>query len=298
MAVSGCGLDAVAQLASCGGQHQGQVCEKNSYGRQLARVHAPQYHETLLSRIYIGKTDSGPTYVPALEALESMLGFTPQQRARTILRSDAGFGSDANVNRALETGWQVLAKGKGGKRPQAFARGVAEDAWHKVSDSRWVAPAPAPPVYVRPTQHLVLRWLTPTQQIKFSTVVCSVTEWTQAEILWHYDDRGACETEIQADKMGLRLERRRKKHLAAQEALVLLVDLAHNVLAWTRLWMALPAPLAGFGALRLVEDVLAIPGRLIFQHNRLVEVQLSQSHPYAPVVADGLRRLLARFGHP
>lgn len=214
------------------------------------------------------------------------------------MRSDSGFGSDANVNRALQGGWQVLAKGKGDKRPQSCAQRVADETWQDLGNGRWAAPAPAPPVYVRPTQHLVLRWLNQTQQTKVSTVVCSVTEWTQTEIIRRYDDRGACETEIQADKMGLKLERRRKKHLAAQEALVLLVDLAHNLLAWTRLWMELPVPLASFGTLRLVEDVLCMPGRLIFSQNQLTEVQLSQSHPYANAVADGLQHLLARFGHP
>lgn len=212
------------------------------------------------------------------------------------MRSDSG--SDANVNRVLQGGWQVLAKGKGDKRPQSCAQRVADETWQDLGNGRWVAPAPAPPVYVRPTQYLVLRWLNQTQQTKVSTVVCPVTEWTQTEIIRRYDDRGACETEIQADKMGLKLERRRKKHLAAQEALVLLVDLAHNLLAWTRLWMELPAPLASFGTLRLVEDVLCMPGRLIFSQNQLTEVQLSQSHPYANAVADGLQHLLARFGHP
>lgn len=212
------------------------------------------------------------------------------------MRSDSG--SDANVNRVLQGGWQVLAKGKGDKRPQSCAQRVADETWQDLGNGRWVAPAPAPPVYVRPTQYLVLRWLNQTQQTKVSTVVCPVTEWTQTEIIRRYDDRGACETEIQADKMGLKLERRRKKHLAAQEALVLLVDLAHNLLAWTRLWMELPVPLASFGTLRLVEDVLCMPGRLIFSQNQLTEVQLSQSHPYANAVADGLQHLLARFGHP
>ncbi|MEZ4768578.1 MAG: hypothetical protein R2844_09145 [Caldilineales bacterium] len=92
-----------------------------------------------MSRIYIGKTDSGPTYIPALEAIENTLGFTPEQRAKTILRSDSGFGSDANVNRALQGGWQVLAKGKGGKRPQSYARRVADEAWQDLGNSRWVA---------------------------------------------------------------------------------------------------------------------------------------------------------------
>lgn len=192
----------------------------------------------------------------------------------------------------------MLAKGKGGKRPKAFAQRVADNAWEDLGNQRWVAPVPTPPVYVRPTQHLVLRWLTPSQQTKFSTVVCSILEWTPAEIIRHYDDRGAGETEIQADKMGLRLEQRRKKHLAAQEALVLLVDLAHNLLAWARRWMALPAPFASFGALRLVEDVFCMPGRLIFNQNQLVEVQLSRSHPYAATMASGLQHLLAHFGQP
>jgi hypothetical protein len=51
-------------------------------------------------------------------------------------------------------------------------------------------------------------------------------------VIAYYDARGACETEIQADKGGLLLSRRRKKVLAAQETLVLLTDLAHNLLAW------------------------------------------------------------------
>lgn len=298
MALSGHRLDAIAYLEACRSQHERQVREKNSYGRQLARVHAPQYQETLLSRIYPGKMDSGPAYIPILEEINSSLGFTAEQKAKTLLRSDAGFGSDANTNRALEAGWQVLAKGKGGRRPQAYARRIADKAWQDLGNNRWVASAPTPPVYVRPTTYVVLRWLTATGELKFSTVACSVTEWSVSELIGHYDDRGACETEIQADKVGLRMERRRKKHLAAQEALVLLTDLAHNLLAWTPVWMALPAPLTSFGTLRLVEDVLCLPGRLIFSQDRLVEVQLSELHPHAEAVADGLQHLLTHFGNP
>jgi hypothetical protein len=69
-----------------------------------------------------------------------------------------------------------------------------------------------------------------------------------------YDQRGACETQIQADKGGLKLTQRRKQCLPAQEALVLLTDLAHNLLAWTVHWMALEPPLAAFGTTRLIED--------------------------------------------
>ena len=57
-------------------------------------------------------------------------------------------------------------------------------------------------------------------------------------------------------------------------------------------------PLTEFGPTRLIEDTLTIPGHLIFDGERLVEVQLNELHPHAAQVALGLERLLAHFGHP
>lgn len=252
----------------------------------------------MLSQVYPGKQDSGPAYIPILEALSHFLSFSPTQKQRTILRSDAGFGSDANVNHALSAEWQVLAKGKGGRRPQAYARQIEDRAWLDLGHNRRVASALSPPSYVRPTQHLLLQWQTETGLIKFSTLVCSILDWSLAEVIAHYDDRGSCETEIQADKMGLKLEQRRKKHLAAQEMLVLLTDLAHNLLAWSVRWMFPDGPLAHFGPLRFTQDVLCLPGRLYFHQGRLVEVNLNALHPHASTVAEGLQRLLTHFGYP
>lgn len=280
------------------GSTKGKFGQKGQYGRQLARVHAPQYHETLFSRVYPGKQESSPAYVPTLAALETFLDLTPDQKQRTVLRSDAGFGSDANVNHALTAQWQVLTKNKGGRRPQAFAKQVTAEDWQSLRSDRWVAQAVAPPTYARPTQCLVLRWLTPSGLVKYAIVLCSITSWSMGETVAHYDDRGSCETEIQADKGGLKMERRRKKRLAAQEALVLLTDIAHNLLAWVPQWMFPEEPLAEFGTTRLVEDVLHLPGRLFFHNERLSEVQLNQLHPHAEAVAAGLERLLDHFGYP
>ena len=99
-------------------------------------------------------------------------------------------------------------------------------------------------------------------------------------------------------RTGLKLCKRRKKRLAAQEALVLLTDVAHNTLAWVSLWMFPDGPLDAFGTTRLIEDVLAIPGHLIFDGERLVEVQLNKLHPYAAQTATGLERLLDHLVHP
>lgn len=259
-------------------------------------MHVPQYRETLFSQVYPGKQDSGPTYIPILAALNTRFGFTSAQKACIALRSDAGFGSDGNVNQALESSWHVLAKGKGGRRPTAYARQIPQDAWQLIGHNRWVAEAVDPVLYIRPTQHFVLRWLTESQGMKYSTVVSSLLQYSAAETIALYDRRGQCETEIQADKGGLKLERRRKKRLMAQEALVLLTDVAHNLLTWTRDWMfPAPSPLVSLGTTRLIDDVLCLPGHLEFHNDRLVEIQLNQRHPYAAQVAVGLARLLDHF---
>jgi hypothetical protein len=264
----------------------------------LARVQAPQYHETLFSQIYPGNQESSPTYLPVVQAVQNFLALTPAQRQRVILRTDAGFGSDANINHVLTEHWQVVTKNKGGRRPQAFARQIVATDWYDLGHERWVAPAVHPVTYVRPTQSLVLCWRAAHAQLKYAVVVCSIQDWLPHEVIAYYDDRGACETEIQADKQGLQLEHRRKKRLAAQEMLVLLTDVAHNLLAWTHRWMFPHGALAQYGPLRLTADVLCLPGRLIFERERLIEVQLNELHPHAADVAEAIPSLLSYFGYP
>lgn len=203
------------------------------------------------------------------------------------------------MNSALQADWQVLTKSSGGRRPAALARQVADEAWLELRpNDRWVACVEAPVTFVQPVQWLALRWRTQRSELKQAVVVCSVEAWSPAEVIQHYDARGACETEIRSDKSGLQLDRRRKKVWEAQEALILLTDLAHNLLAWASQWMFPTGPLASFGTTQLIQDVLMLPGRLIFQEQRLVEVQLNTRHPYAAEVASGLERLLDHFDYP
>jgi Transposase DDE domain group 1 len=253
----------------------------------------------LFSRLYPGNQESHTTYIPVVQALSTFLGLSDAHKARTILRSDAGFGSDSNVNTALRDHWQVVTKSSGGRRPAAVIRHIPDTAWLELRhDDRWVAVAPAPVELVRPVQWLALRWRNSRRDIKQALVICSVESWSSAEIIHYYDDRGACETEIQADKGGLQMARRRKKIAAAQEVLILLTDLAHNLLAWMTPWMFPSGPLAQIGPTQMVQDVLSMPGRLIFERQQLVEVQLNRLHPYATEVAAGLVRLLDHFGYP
>ena len=109
-----------------------------------------------------------------------------------------------------------------------------------------------------------------------------------------YDSRGAVEVEIKEDKVGLQLVKRRKHHWHAQAAWVILTDMAHNLLTWTHPWMLAGSSFETFGDLRLVQDVLSIPGYVEFggaKGDKLVKVALQESHPYASEVARCLNSL-------
>lgn len=249
--------------------------------------------------MFSGNTASLTAYIPVLQLLAGFLNFSPEQRQRTILRSDSGFGCDQNVDFALDEDWQVLTKGYAARRTGSLARKAAEADWIRVGQERWVTLAPQAPAYLRPVQYLLLRWRTEKGDLKHATVICSILEWSWSQVIQGYDDRGACETEIQADKSGLKICKRRKKCLSAQEALILLSDVAHNLIAWTKQWMQLPKPLAAYGAVRMTEDFFAVPGRLIFDdQGRLREAQLNRLYPHVDEIADGLRLLLEHFGKP
>jgi hypothetical protein len=270
---------------------------RNTYGRQLVRVSAPAYHETLLSVLYPGSQHGTATFKPSVRAVQGMLELSREQRRQTVLRVDAGLGTGANINWALTQDYQILAKGYNGKRADAFARRIPAEAWHPLRSDRWVAIVPNAPRYARRTQTLLLRWQTQ-KGMQYATLVHSLLDQDWRAIPALYDGRGAAEVEIKMDKAGLLLPKRRKKSLAAQEALILLTDIAHNTLAWTREWMFTESRFAALGPFALVNEVLPIPGEVVLKGGKLQMVALRESHPYAAEMAVCLTNLLAHFGNP
>lgn len=258
---------------------------------------APQYHETLLSLLYPGHQTSNLSLRPTVEAVEQLLHILDRPHRRHILvRLDAGFGTDANINWLLHRGYHVLTKGYSGKRAAAVARHVRR--WQQLDTYKWIAPAPSPLArrYYRRTQTSVLRWQNDkTKRFKHALLICSVGDRDLVQISHVYDERAGIENEIKADKAGLLLSRRRKQHWNAQETLVLVTDLAHNILAWTRrFWAAEPA-IGNVGIYFIVNEILPIPGKLNFNGDQLVKVRLQASHPLAKPVLAGLSRLLVEF---
>jgi len=273
--------------------------EKNSYGRQLVRASAPTYHETLFSMLYPGGQSGPAIFKPAVRALQTQFEWSRDQRRQIVWRTDSGLGTDANINWALTHDYQVLMKGYNGKRAAALARRVAARDWYEVGSEKWVARAANAPRYARRTQTLLLRWRTPkVKKLKYATLVHSLLEHDWQSLPAVYDDRGAMEGEIKADKFGLLLPRRRKRLFAAQEALILLTDVAHNLATWTQDWMFEGSRFAGYGPVALVNDVFCVPGEVISKGGKLQMVALRESHPYAADLAICLAKLLAHFGNP
>jgi hypothetical protein len=111
-----------------------------------------------------------------------------------------------------------------------------------------------------------------------------------------YDKRGgAIEIEIKEDKQGFGMVKRQKRRAEAQDMLVLLSQLAHNVLMWARNWLTETAPkLARFGILRLVRDLLSVSGMIeLNQRNSSIKrIIVNRAAPLACGFLNALRALL------
>ena len=211
-------------------------------------------------------------------AVESVFEFTPAQRKLVGWRLDGGFGGDDNLNWVLARDYQVMAKGAAPRRAQKLGRQVTR--WDQMDETCWLAWVPTPVEFVRPVHTLVKRRLV-NGQFRYSYYYGTPNLPSKRDFMRLYNQRGADETEFRADKSGLFLSERRKHRMLAQESLVLLTDLAHNLLADFH-HRALPgSPFAGYGPKRIVRDLFAIPGRLYFEAGELKRIELLVSHPYA-----------------
>lgn len=111
-----------------------------------------------------------------------------------------------------------------------------------------------------------------------------------------YDQRGGgVETSFKGDKQGLGLSKRRKKRFEAQQMVMFLGSLAHNVVVWVQRWLAAPAsPLQHYGPMRMVRDVCQISGFLVPDAlGDIRQIVLNQNAPLARILLLPLQTLLA-----
>jgi len=247
--------------------------------------------------LYPGNQTSEKSLFKTIEQVETLLQRKDRHPRRGVLiRLDAGFGNDQNINWLLHRGYQVLSKHKSSKRASLIASQI--DEWYPLDDRKWIAEVPKSLChrYYRHTQTSVLCWYNPkSDAFKHALLICSLLDLDLFQISHLYDERASMENEIKADKGGLLLPKRRKKQLEAQEALVLLTDLAHNILAWSRDFWALEPKIGDPVIYGIVNKIMPIPGKLTFQDGELVKARLQATHPLAKPVVSCLSRLLRDF---
>lgn len=109
-----------------------------------------------------------------------------------------------------------------------------------------------------------------------------------------YDQRGGgVETSFKEGKQGLGMTTRTKKRFEAQQLLMLLGSLAHNVIVWARRWLNVPQ-LQHYGLLRMVRDVFHVSGFLSCDSTgHLVQLVLNQEASLARCLIKPLKKRLA-----
>ncbi len=293
--------------------------QRRRRGRQLGRVLAALYQEVVVDRLFAGNVQLRAALQPLVLATEQVLELGEARRRRTILRIDAGAGGVADINWVLRRGYQVVAK----DCSTARARRLAESVTTWFADPRQadrqvgVVTIPAPEYDTEVYQPTITRVAVRCRQASgdwgVGVVISSLPVAAALQLSGHdparaddpaavalayaylYDLRsGGVETAFKGDKQGLGLTKRNKKRFAAQQILVALTQLAHNVLIWARRWLAARAPrVRAFGIKRLVRDVFGVHGTVESGGGQVLAVTLNQVDPLAPYLLAALRAMAA-----
>lgn len=287
--------------------------QRNRRGRQLGRVLASQYDEVVVDRLFEGTVQLNRALIPLMQAAERTLQLDAAKRARTIVRVDAGGGSVDDINWLLSRGYQLIIKDYSTPRATRLAQSVAWWATDTKVDGRqvgWVQTGATD--YVRSVRRIALRsrkanghWgvgvlivtLDPAEVLALMPPTAGPNSTPTGVLLAYaafYDQRGgAAETSFKGDKQGLGITKRAKKRFAAQQIVMLLGSLAHNVIVWARGWLATPK-LMHFGMLRMVRDVFHLSGFLVRDASgSLTQIVLNQAAPLASSLREPLLLLLA-----
>jgi hypothetical protein len=273
--------------------------ERNATGRQLVRVSTPNYDEIVFQKLYPGNTNSCEVLKQTLTEVERILGLDRAERRRTLVRLDGGFGTDENINWLIWRGYEFVAKGYGGTRAGKLAKSVPEEGWRQgpTEGQQLGVPALAPRYPRKKTKTIVRRWFDGKGKVHKDYLVTTLVELSASQIAKLYDGRGGMEVDIKGDKRGLGIEKRRKKSFHAQEALVLLAQLAHNLIVWFKRWFLGGTAAAKLGMERLVREVMAMPAEArVRSTSKKLRLKLPELHPWAKAVAQGLRARTPRDG--
>ena len=302
------------------GSKKGYIAKRqNTYTRQLARWVCGDTQEIFSQELYAGDTRSDAVFKPMLGKLETVFRLdTVEKRGRVRLRFDAGFGTDANINYALWRGYPLIGKMYASRRIQKLVATVEE--WVSVPTRKGIKGREAgwvkqPHRYARRTVQVAVR--TPKKDGTWSYAVLVSTDTTAAlgDLVLEYDRRsGAPESSFSQDYQALSLRKYRKAGFIAQQVLLLLAELAHNLMIWMKTWFteAVETPenateptqnahrktremLQSRGLKRLRRDILAIPGKVCFNGEKVVGIRINPLYPMITHVSTACKALFQQY---
>jgi hypothetical protein len=229
--------------------------------------------------LFAGNRNTVECLQPAVLAVETALELDPSQRQRTVYRLDGGAGTDDKLDWLLNRDYHVIAKGFSGRRAQALAQRVQR--WDRYGSDAWLGRVASPVDFGRPVRLVVKKWQL-NQAWKHSYFLTTLPLSSNTALLQLYNLRGGAEVEqFREDKGGLHLSARRKRSWQAQKSLILLTDLAHNLLADFRYRGLANSRFINWGLKRIARDLLQMPGLLVFEDAQLKRIELLATHPYA-----------------
>jgi hypothetical protein len=284
------------------------------HGRQLGRVIAAEYEEVVVDKLYNGNVQLITAQRSLVRAAAQMLELDEAKRKRTIIRIDAGGGSIDEVNWLLGNDYQLHCKDFSSARAKTLAgtvKGWVSDPHTPRRELGWVD-EPGDD-YLRPVRRLAIRWKKKNSQMCYGVII-STLEPRDVILLTKqpadrvgderrvmgaygafYDQRGGTvEIEIKEDKQGVGMTKRSKKRFEAQQMVVLLNSLAHNLIIWARRWLSATTPqLREYGFLRLVRDAFQVSGFVeLDAQGKVTKIVLNQKSAWAKRCLNPLKALL------
>jgi hypothetical protein len=280
----------------------------------MGRVTASRYDEVVVDRLYPGNLQLRTSMPHLVEAMEKTLELDKAKRRRTVLRIDAGGGSMNGINWLLERGYHVHCKDFSSQRAAHYALSVKEwmdDPSHGGRQLGWAIVKSGD--YARPVRRLAVRWRKRNGQKCHALLISTLEPQEVMELLGQplekaadaqavllayaqlYDERGgAIEIDIKESKQGLGIAKRNKKSYCGQQIVMLLGQLAHNVMVWVKRWLLSDAPkLKKYGVQRMVRDMLAVSGFVEIDGAGLIKrVVMNKAAPLARHCVKSLGALL------
>jgi len=243
-------IDLSGQIASKNAEQstKGYISgKKNAYGRQLARVLVSDTQEIAVESLYSGNTVSwdNDVFKATIAKMEHKLNLHTQAQRNSIrLRLDGGFGTDKNINYALWRDYHLLAKMRCSPRARKLSKSVIQ--WVDIpSDSgepsknnpRQAGFVTTPHRYGKRTRQIAIKKETK-KGYTYSVLITTDTESDILSIVSDYDARGGVpENSFCQDSQGLSSTKRRKHSFLAQQMLMLLNQLSHNMILWIKNWL-------------------------------------------------------------